>query len=253
MINTRLKPVTTGLIGAVGLGVALLGMPEMAEAIIIPRNPKYLFTPPNGNTFYTIAGLGTIPLKGNPLGGSFGQADTVLETLGNCDLVSQSSCVVDTVIRNLSLMSVDPVNIGGFNYTVNVSLNPNVTQGIGVMTINSIGTWALSLPVSSVASFVPLNGGQPIANVLDTDTLTGTGTWASSPQGTAPSPGSNSFCATGRIAGNNKQHGFVPFVPLDSSLRSTCSPPVPEPSTVLGLIAVGLSSIVGFKGKKEPK
>ncbi|WP_288026834.1 PEP-CTERM sorting domain-containing protein [Microcystis sp. LE19-10.1B] len=29
--------------------------------------------------------------------------------------------------------------------------------------------------------------------------------------------------------------------------------PVPEPSTVLGLIAVGLSSIVGFKGKKEPK
>jgi CRISPR/Cas system-associated protein Cas5 (RAMP superfamily) len=29
--------------------------------------------------------------------------------------------------------------------------------------------------------------------------------------------------------------------------------PIPEPSTVLGLIAVGLSSIVGFKGKKEPK
>ncbi|WP_233256414.1 PEP-CTERM sorting domain-containing protein [Microcystis sp. 0824] len=27
----------------------------------------------------------------------------------------------------------------------------------------------------------------------------------------------------------------------------------PEPSTVLGLIAVGLSSIVGFKGKKKPK
>ncbi|NCR75247.1 MAG: PEP-CTERM sorting domain-containing protein [Microcystis aeruginosa K13-06] len=247
MINTRLKPVTTGLIGAVGLGVALLGMPEMAEAIIIPRNPKYLFTPPNGNTFYTIAGLGTIPLKGNPLGGSFGQADTVLETLGNCDLVSQSSCVVDTVIRNLSLMSVDPVNIGGFNYRVDVSLNPNVTQGIGVMTINSIGTWDLSLPVSSVASFVPLDGGQPIADVLDTDTLTGTGTWASSPQGTAPSPASNNFCATGRIAGNNKQHGFVPI----PSPSSTCR--VPEPSAVLGLIAVGLSSIVGFKGKKEQK
>ena len=35
MINTRLKPVTTGLIGAVGLGVALLGMPEMAEAVDI--------------------------------------------------------------------------------------------------------------------------------------------------------------------------------------------------------------------------
>jgi hypothetical protein len=247
MINTRLKPVTTGLIGAVGLGVALLGMPEAAKAIIIRPNPKYLFTPANGNTFYTIASLGTIPLKGNPLGGSFGQADTVLETLGNCDLVSQSSCVVDTVIRELSLMSINPVNIGGFNYSVNVSLNPNVTQGIGVMTINSIGTWDLSLPVSSVASFVPLDGGQPIANVLDTDTLTGTGTWASSPQGTAPSPGSNNFCATGTIARNNKQHGFVPL----ASRSSTCR--VPEPSTVLGLIAVGLSSIVGFKGKKEPK
>jgi hypothetical protein len=115
------------------------------------------------------------------------------------------------------------------------------------MTINSIGTWDLSLPVSSVASFVPLDGGQPIANVLDTDTLTGTGTWASSPQGTAPSPGSNNFCATGTIARNNKQHGFVPL----ASRSSTCR--VPEPSTVLGLIAVGLSSIVGFKGKKEPK
>jgi len=45
MINTRLKPVTTGLIGAVGLGVALLGMPEGAKASNIQAGSDYFISP----------------------------------------------------------------------------------------------------------------------------------------------------------------------------------------------------------------
>ncbi|CCI22421.1 exported hypothetical protein [Microcystis aeruginosa PCC 9809] len=99
MINTRLKPVTTGLIGAVGLGVALLGMPEAAKAATVVAGTDYLFTPANFKTSYDFGGpIGKVYFKGVPT--FAGGSDTKVQRKDNCTFVS-GSCTTNIEMTGL--------------------------------------------------------------------------------------------------------------------------------------------------------
>ncbi|MCA2652982.1 PEP-CTERM sorting domain-containing protein [Microcystis sp. M061S2] len=242
MINTRLKPVTTGLIGAVGLGVALLGMPEGAKAVDIKAGRDYFETNPS-NTTVTIPGIGVVPLQGSPITPApfpgF-PVDTILERIGDCTFdeglgdLNPNSCTVGLKIIALSVKSASPVGLpGGGQSFIFITLNG--AQSEGTITINNNNTWEANLPVKAVAK--DENGG--VLASFGPSQLIGSGTWSINPDTRNFLP-----ITTIPFTGPEETHGF---------LRVLDIPPVPEPSTVLGLIAVGLSSIVGFKGKKEQK
>ena len=82
------------IIGAVGLGVALLGLPQSAKAFTVNRGTDYLVTPTNGAKFYfndlgrfvSFEGLaiGT-PTATSPDGGFLGAADTVVNRLDDVE------------------------------------------------------------------------------------------------------------------------------------------------------------------------
>ena len=241
MINTRLKPVTTGLIGAVGLGVALLGIPEGAKAVDISAGRDYFETDPS-NTTVTIPGIGVVPLQGYPITPApfpgF-PVDTILERIKDCTFdeglgdPNPNSCEVGLKIIALSVKSAGPVV--GLPGGGQLFITLNGDQNDGSITINNNNTWEANLPVKAVAK--DENGG--VLASFGPSQLIGSGTWSISPDTRNFLP-----ITTIPFIGPEETHGF---------LRVLDVPPVPEPSTVLGLIAVGLSSIVGFKGKKEPK
>ena len=291
MINTRLKPVTTGLIGAVGLGVALLGMPEGAKASNIQAGSDYFISPAGFSTFVfntdklnAQLGLGLPPglelpiaLKGLPIGP--GATDTIVKRQRDAIFDTDDDGILDVATVTipiqmvaLSLINVAPVNINGFQYNLLATLAPN-TPTLGEMTIThqgqvgqpfddsgtSQGTFTSFLDVHYQVEFTPINGGPAIGNFFDNLLLTQPGQgrdpapWSHTPPPNAllvrsdgASQSANCHTLTGDCADDD-------FFPLSLVLHQKGSPgfpnghgtiiTVPEPSTVLGLIAVGLSSI----------
>jgi hypothetical protein len=161
------------LIGAVGLGVALLGLPQSAKALNITAS-AFGSTTLSGTT-YTVPGLGTIAMQGVPLPSFQTELFDTIVYFGNCSSAG-TSCTTQSQLQGLSLKSSSPVSIGGFSYDMFVGLNS--TQAFGSVTFDdSNKTWAMSLPVNSVATFTALNGGSAISAVPNSDVLSGTGTY----------------------------------------------------------------------------
>ena len=267
MINTRLKPVTTGLIGAVGLGVALLGMPEASKATTVVAGTDYLFTPA-GSTFYDFGGsTGKVYFKGVPT--FAGGSDTKVQRKDNCTFVS-GSCTTNIEMTGLQLISYNPVN--------NVLATLGASPSTGTMTIYEDGTFKSTLTVNAVATGGILPAPVTFTKEFKVDRYdalsnplggrwTGT-TLSGTPLVRAAYPNQDANChnLTGPgclntdVTGDGMTDtdfflagGVLHIAPPYGDTHKVYPHPVPEPSTVLGLIAVGLSSIVGFKGKKEPK
>jgi hypothetical protein len=160
------------LIGAVGLGVALLGLPQSAKAFTVNRGTDYVVTPSEGAVFNFVdplPGAGTVTVKfgglaigtptaTSPDGGYLGKADTVINRLDDVDLTNATSGITDLEIVGLSLQSVAPVTINGANYDVFAGLQKylNGTTSTGEMTIRDTGgangkTWDSSFTINGVA------------------------------------------------------------------------------------------------------
>jgi hypothetical protein len=188
------------LIGAVGLGVALLGLPQSAKALTINAS-TYGSTTLSGTT-YTLPGIGTVAMQGVPLP-SFPQYDTIIH-FGDC-ISAGTSCTTESQIQGLSLKSASPVSIGGFSYDMFVSLYS--TQSLGSVTFDdSNKTWSMSLPVTSGVTFTALNGGSAITGQFNSDTLTGSGTYIFS--------GSNVITASATLSSPTKIHAAGNMVPV---------------------------------------
>lgn len=172
------------LIGAVGLGVALLGLPQSAKAFTVNRGTDYVVTPSEGAVFNFVdplPGAGTVTVKfgglaigtptATPPDGSYlGIADTVINRLGNVDATPTGGTTLLEIV-GLSLQSVAPVTIGGAKYDVFAGLqkyfsidddNDPATPDIpgksstGTMTIRDTGgangkTWDSSFTINGVA------------------------------------------------------------------------------------------------------
>jgi hypothetical protein len=160
------------LIGAVGLGVTLLGLPQSAKAFTVNRGTDYVVTPSEGAVFNFVdplPGAGTVTVKfgglaigtptaTSPDGGYLGIADTVINRLDDVDLTNVTSGITDLEIVGLSLQSVAPVTIGGAKYDVFAGLQKylNGTTSTGEMTIRDTGgangkTWDSSFTINGVA------------------------------------------------------------------------------------------------------
>ena len=159
------------LIGAVGLGVALLGLPQSAKAFTVNRGTDYVVTPSGGAVFsfvdpqlgkdpvtVTFEGLaiGT-PTATPPDGGYLGIADTVINRLQDVDATPTGN-KTSLEIVGLSLKSIAPVTINGANYDVFAGLQKyyNGTTSTGEMTIRDTGeangkTWDSSFTINGVA------------------------------------------------------------------------------------------------------
>jgi hypothetical protein len=160
------------LIGAVGLGVALLGLPQSASSsTLVNRGTDYLVTPSGGAVFNFVdplpgAGVVTVnfgglaigtPTATPPDGGYLGIADTVVNRLDDVDATPTGGTTLLEIV-GLSLKSVAPVTIGGANYDVFAGLQKylNGTTSTGEMTIRDTGgangkTWDSSFTINGVA------------------------------------------------------------------------------------------------------
>jgi hypothetical protein len=157
------------LIGALGLGVALLGLPQSAKAFTVNQGTDYLVTPSGGAAFTFDLGGGTIvpvsfgglaigtPTATPPDGGYSGKADTVVNRLQDVDATPTGGTTLLEIV-GLSLKSVAPVTIGGANYDVFAGLQKylNGTTSTGEMTIRDTGgangkTWNSSFTINGVA------------------------------------------------------------------------------------------------------
>jgi hypothetical protein len=176
------------LIGAVGLGVALLGLPQSAKAVNVFAGTDYVMTPSEGaNIYFTDLGrfvsfeglaIGT-PTATPPDGGFSGKADTVINRLDDVEApyylpsLSSSSLINGTLPANnvtrLQIVGLSLQGTGGDANKVFVGLDPAKVSG-GEMAIahnqtdDTGGIWT---------SYFGIHGMAVVAN--DGVTLTPTG------------------------------------------------------------------------------
>lgn len=145
------------LIGAVGLGVALLGLPQSAKAVNVNRGTDYLVTPSGGALFNfvdTQLGEGVVTVTfgglaiGTPLtpptpptppdGGFLGLADTVINRLDDVGAPYLSTLpVTDLINGTLPVNNVTPIQIvglslqgtGNYEGKIFVGLDPTQVSG----------------------------------------------------------------------------------------------------------------------------
>ena len=167
-ILRSLGMVTVGTVGA----LALLGVPESADAANVRLGSDYVQTPA-GNTSFNFGGpIDTVDFQGRPIPG-LGLVDTIIERKQDVALVEGTAIPGMTPIEivALSLESVAPVEVNGFDYDVFVTLDPN-NPSTGNMTIRHEnldsdpiqGTWDSVFDLNALALFTPLNGGPSIPN-----------------------------------------------------------------------------------------
>jgi hypothetical protein len=162
------------LIGVVGLGAVLLGLPQSANALNIVKGTDYLVTPTNGANFYftdlgrfvSFEGLaiGT-PTVASPDGGFLGAADTVVNRLDDVEGNYLATLDVESLINGtLPANNVTSIQIVGLSLQgtgsdagkIFVGLDPAKVSG-GKMAIahnqtNDIGgIWSSYFDIHGVA------------------------------------------------------------------------------------------------------
>lgn len=198
-------------------------------------------------TFANIPGVGLVMFMGGPPVIPGTNVDTIVERLQGIDpFPVGGSGTISIILRELSLQSVAPVNIGGNFFNVFVTESPQ--QALGSMTVFHTavngGIFTSTLPISALLTFMPVGGGMSFSMNFST-TLTSNCEWSHTPPPGYPMP--PNFPA-GR---------FFPLPQRCIELSSTgneahiVSPgQVPEPATLL-LLASGLAGLAGVGRKTK--
>jgi hypothetical protein len=145
------------LIGAVGLGVALLGLPQSAKAVAIFAGTDYVMTPSEGAVI-NLPNFGIVKFEGLPINTAVsGAADTIInrtqgvpETGGNTPLE-----IVGLSLRKL--------NVGNFDFFAGLQSYSGGAASTGSMTIRhenadtdaTQGTWDSSFTINGTVVVVP--------------------------------------------------------------------------------------------------
>jgi hypothetical protein len=211
-----------------------------------PIGPGFdLFTTLPG-TFANIPGIGIVSFIGGPPVIPGTNVDTIVERLEGIDPFPVGGVgTIPIILRELSLQSVAPVNIGGTFFNVFATELP--TQTLGSMTIFHStadgGTFNSTLPVDALLTFIPVGGGTSFTATFST-TLTSIGCgWSHTPPPDYPTDP------------RFPSGGFFPVVTPCIETSDTGNEEhvvmaaVPEPTTLL-LLASGLAGIAGFGRKK---
>ncbi|RNC68460.1 MAG: PEP-CTERM sorting domain-containing protein [Desulfuromonadales bacterium] len=157
------------IVFAVVISLALLGYTRAdVDASNILLGSDYLMTE-EGTFFDFGTGIGKVPLKGKPVGPGF--TDTIVQRQANAILGPPYVGGTDTIpieLVALSLVSVNPVTIGGSLFDVSVGLTPG-ERSLGSMTVTHQfpdngtpapeGTFTSFFDIFFDAYFSPVGGG----------------------------------------------------------------------------------------------
>jgi hypothetical protein len=239
MISVNLiRKLVCAFVVTIALGA---GQTAMADPIL----PGFdLFTTRPG-TFANIPGIGVVLFMAGPPVVPETNTDTIVERLQGIDPFPVGGIgTISIILRELSLQSVAPVNIGGTFFNVFATELP--TQSLGTMTVvhSAVdgGVFTSMLPVDALLTFVPVAEGMPFTANFST-ILTSSCTWSHTPPPNYPMlpqfPSGRFFalgpCVEGSITPGNEAHVVEPAQ-------------TPEPTTLL-LLASGLAGIAGL-GRK---
>ncbi len=225
--------------------VVTIALGAVHTAMADPIGPGFdLFTTQPG-TFANIPGIGIVAFMGGPPVIPGTNVDTVVERLQGIDpFPVGASGTISIILRELSLQSVGPVNIGGTFFTVfATALAP---QALGSMTIFHTtvdgGIFTSTLPVNALLTFTPVAGGTSFTAPFAT-TLMSNCTWSHTRPPNYPDlpqfPSGNFFPTVQCVevsATGNEAHVVTPAQ-------------TPEPTALL-LLASGLAGIAGLGRKK---
>ena len=271
------KFLTRSLISAVGLSaITVLATGNAAQAVTI--GPGYdLFTtlPSFGEqeSFYMktveVPGVGpvnvTIPLTAHPFVPGT-NIDTKVRRLNGCDFDQLNPCQVDIQMAGLSLKSREPVTLGNDEFNVKIESgdllgkpeNPIVPMTV---TLNQEETGGImeipGLTFDVMVTFTPVGGGD---SIMQTDTISFI-PWVA-PWSTTAGPmdaHTDNMPDGGLFAGidpdNNQKAMLDPHIQPGEAhyFETAMTVTVPEPSTTLGLLFLGLGSVAGLKRKDKAK
>jgi len=241
---------TLALMCALMLGITF-GAGNMALATSI--DPGFdLFRTVTPGTVVNLGVLGLVELEGLPIGP--GNTDTIVERLGGIDPfnVTDLNVLIDIQLVELSLQSVDPVDIGGTDFDLVVTELPSA---IGQMFVSHEvadgGTFDASLPVEALLTFTEV--GNPLVFFTDVFSLVFESSnvhWSHTP---SPSDTHNAtFPAGDFYAGVWPGTGGMPEIFDEVFLlnKHRVTPSTPEPSSLL-LFAVGLLGALGYGWRKR--
>lgn len=215
---------------AVVLGIAL----GVGTAWAGPIEPGFdlLHTPAGGSVVDLGLGIGVVSFQGLPISAELGTTDTIIERTGG--LGDGGTGPIDAEIIALSLQSTSPVNIGGTDFDVFVTLDTSMPS-IGTVDIlthdGGGGTFSSFFDVFTEVSFV--GGGAPFS-VLRHDTLVASATpWSHTAAPMYPDnpgfPGGGFFITEAGIQHEGPHRTVVPAT-------------IAEPSTLL-LLGFGLAGV----------
>ena len=216
--TTAMKSLQAKLYASIlGLSV-VVAVPARAVECSLPPTP----TSPciENGTDYLQTGAGTVFDFGPPIGlvefvGNPIIAGTTTDTIIQRQADGNIGAPIPIQIINLSLVSKNPVSVGGNSYNVFVTLDPaKLALDTGTITVfgNILGgTFNSTLTVNFIASFAPIGGAPPMGPIPGTVNLTQNGgIWSPcagySPTPTLPLP-ANSVCLVAPAAPFYLVHG----------------------------------------------
>lgn len=204
-----------------------------------------LFTTRPG-TFHIIQGIGFVAFTGGPPLIPGTNTDTIVQRLQGINPFPVGGMgTIDIVLKELSLQSVAPVNLGGTLFNISATALP--MQTLGSMTIvhsnANGGTFTSKLPVDVLLTFTPVFGGMSFTRTFTT-MLMSSCQWSHTPPPNYPTPANfpaGNFFVVGQC---------IEMAPTELHVVEAAQ--TPEPATLL-LLASGLAGLAGIRRKTKSR